>query len=197
MTKTHPPEGQEEFLAELGTLVMLWNRLEEFARLLIRLVYYEHPDKSDILTAHMGTTSLCNTLRTLSSEFATPESHDRIMHYVTYLEIIREYRNYYVHGILGYEEGGGYLQATSARSRYTLHHETITIEHLRTATRRCWRLHEYGGALFEYLEDRLRAKRKKKTLQLQLPDKPPLPERLQKPRIMFRDEQFPPRSSRG
>ncbi len=173
-------EEYADVLAQVGILVVYWNRVEEAARLLVRHFNRGDRDRSDILTAHMGTNSLCDALRTLSSAYCKSHEQEHIRHYIKLLERVREYRNYYIHGLLGYEEGMGQIQTLSARSNLILHAESVDAEDIENIAIRCLEVSRYGINLYERLRQRESARKQKKRLP-PLPDKPPLPNKLRKP----------------
>jgi hypothetical protein len=139
--------------------------------------------RSDVLTAHMGTVSLCDALRTLSAEFAPTESREHIAHFLELFERLRAYRNHYVHAIriLGGSEIEpiGLAETISAKGRLMLHQETVTLDDLLSLSANLAQARSYASSIIFRL---WRAgKDPDAALQSPWPQKPPLLDKLQKP----------------
>jgi hypothetical protein len=136
MRITSDPKTRE-LLAKLGEIAVQWNDLEAITQtMLANLV------KGDaaiiILTAHMGSVSLLDALRTLSNEYGSEHIQSHVSHFLDFFEILRGYRNYYVHSIqaTGYDLDGsplGHAFSYSARRRLITHVETIALSQLERA----------------------------------------------------------------
>jgi hypothetical protein len=175
----------EIFLARLGRLIVRWNYVESMIRLLLGTLCRDRPT-AEILTAHMGSASLCGALQTIGNEFADEHLREHIVHAVAYFDRVREYRNYYAHGIIGAVGGGrGLIQTTSARARMKLHQEIVSNDTLDVAIGYCETLNTYlnhliSSQVFRGKDEHLAAKEFRT-----LPQKPRLPKRLQKPALFL------------
>lgn len=172
-------EDTSELFRRLGQLVMFWNRAEETTRLLIRDIATGEPHDIDTLTAHMGSIGLCDALRTLSNDTADTKLNSCINHFIKYFEIMREYRNYYVHSLVGIEGGEGVLMSISARSNLSLHTESVLSIDVADAAHKCFQLQNFGAAIHDHIIN--------KSENLPSLDKLVLPVRLEKPRTPIRD----------
>lgn len=185
-----------ELLTKLGLLVVEWNRLESCAQLMVYALAGAD-ERIDILTAHMGTVSLSDALRTLAAECGPPKAKPHIDHFLALFERIRDYRNYYVHGLrlLVSDKDGrpvAMSQSQSAKARLVIHEGTITDSELQTCIDHIEATLQYAGHIFTLLwgaDKVVGAKLGASFLQ-----KPPLPDKLQKPRRFRQDGKPQPRS---
>lgn len=185
-----------ELLTKLGLLVVEWNRLEACAQLMVYGLAGAD-ERVDILTAHMGTVSLTDALRTLSTECGPAKAKPHIEHFLALFDRIREYRNHYVHGlrILASDKDGNPVamsESQSAKARLVLHQATIAENELQACIDHIDATLQYAGHILTLLwgaDKVVGAKLGASFLQ-----KPPLPDRLQKPRL-FRLDAKPRRRS--
>jgi len=199
---TPDSEAANQLHAAVGEMVLAWNGAEMTLTFILNTLCRElsGPPSADsmfipgILTAHMGNVALANALRTISAEFAEPVLQEHLNHFIEITDRIREYRNYYVHGIsdLSVSETDGvvgHLQSDQARGRIVRNLEFVTIPKLRKTTENCLVAKQYGTRILNHIFTR------KEHISLNpvpLPpltsqDKPPLPDRLLKPRLFLRD----------
>lgn len=196
MLPSPPHPKQKELLSLLGELLVRWNEIEEMIRLLItRLARGSETAIVEILTAHAGSVSLCNALRTLNNEFAPADLRDHVDHMVTFFERTRDYRNYYAHSLIGVSSNGtGFVQSRSAKSRLVMHQHLIGDRQLKEAIGFCVTLHEYLSAIvahFMYRRNKFSVLKPPRALS----EKPPWPDRLEKPRLYLLDTLPPPPAS--
>ncbi|NKM59274.1 hypothetical protein GFL21_33195 [Rhizobium anhuiense] len=194
-----PTEAEKEFLAKIGEILLDWNVLEAT----IELITYRLAgggNHIDVLTAHLGNVAMTDALKTLANEFGPEDLRDDILHTADLFDRLREYRNYYVHGIRLLAHKGdtsgpivGLSQSTTAKSRLRLHQAMIGIEDLQkldadlvTAKRfadwivgKLWGVEELPGV----------------AQPSQPPEKPPLPDRLKKPVLFLLDVSRSPQAS--
>ncbi|MBZ9861456.1 hypothetical protein [Mesorhizobium sp. CA12] len=190
MTETY--ERHVGLLVRLGLLVVKWNRLEANAQLMLYGLG-GGGETIEALTANMGTVALTDGLRTLGAEFAPEMAKEHITHYLDLFDRIRAYRNHYVHGVrimeLRDEKPVGLSQSVSAKSRLVFHQTTITEDDLQETINHINAANVYGTDITATIwmggkpDKSLLAARGASFLQ-----KPPLPDKLQKPRLFLLDE---------
>lgn len=189
--------AQLHFLSRLGLMLVYWNQVESSMKRFINF-FVGDGWPSTILVAHMGSSSLCDAIRTLSNQYAADDQKEHLTHLVTFFEILREYRNYYAHTVENvYPNGQANLHSWSARSTLIMHDEIIAADNIDVFLEDCKTLSRYATSLQlnhfkstklgEAMPDELTA----------LPDKPKLPDRLAKNRQLIQPSPPPPRSSRG
>ncbi len=171
-------------------MLVKWNHVESLMRFLV-VWLYGLGDKGDILTAHMGNTTLADALTTLTTEFGDETLKPHILHFVAYVDRVRAYRNYYAHGItiVGFIDTGepvGALQQMQARGQLTLSQEQITVAKIQAVTEMCQVASRYGSAISAHIM-RDQDFPIPQTLRLSLQDKPQLPAQLTKPRLNLRE----------
>lgn len=186
-----PVHDETAFYAALGEMLIKWNHAESLLRFMV-VWLYELGDKGDILTAHMGSRTLSDAMNTLAEEYSDDILRLHLKHFVSYLDTLRGYRNYYAHGIaiVGFNEKGepvGTLQETQARGSLTLTQELVSIEKIEAVTVMCQTAAAYGSAIISEMIHR----KKLSTAYLGPPlasrQKPPLPDQLKKPRTSLRE----------
>ena len=91
-----PPERYEPILIEVGRLVFNWNSIENTTRELLNNFVSGGP-KVEILTQHMGSQSQIEALK-LIARSKSEEEKKAIHHAANLYEILRSYRNFFVHG---------------------------------------------------------------------------------------------------
>src|SRR4051812_26721490 len=126
-----PPASHEPILAKIGTLLLEWNSAERAMRSLITAMF-ERSHASLVLTAEMDNRELCNALNSVAQEFMEEDERICTAHLVKYIERVREYRNYYVHGFstIGVKDGkpAAILTTWSAKSRLAVHQYWFNAE---------------------------------------------------------------------
>lgn len=183
---------KEDFLGVLGILVVEWNHAESLLNTLLSFLS-GGGTRVAILTAHMNTVAVCQALRTLANEkLADDDVAPHVLHYTDYFDRLREYRNYYIHGIkaVGFSEGEavGIAETVTARERWTLHQLTLSVHDLRQSVELIIDLVRYGSKIMSHLmwthNNSLPIPEQHRSLS----EKPPLPEKLQKPRLFLLDQ---------
>jgi hypothetical protein len=189
------PEREIHFLARLGEMLLAWNSVEGWMRGILSW-QLGRGDKMQALTAHMSNVALTETLRTFAADFSNDVVGPHIAHACEYFDRLREYRNYYAHSALlmwpDNVEARAYLHQATAKGRFALHQTFIRIGDVEALIARCQTLHAYASALVTIGPDGVaRAPEQQPTLL----EKPPLPDRLKKPRLLPRAQVPPPQSS--
>ncbi len=185
-----PKRSEAEIYTALGEMLVKWNHVESLMRFLV-VWMYGLGDKGDILTVHMGNTTLADALTTLTTEFGDETLKPHILHFVAYVDRVRAYRNYYAHGIaiVGFIDTGepvGALQQMQARGQLILSQEQITVAKIQAVTEMCQVASRYGSAISAHVM-RDQDFQIPQTLLLSLQDKPQLPAQLTKPRLNLRE----------
>lgn len=193
-----PERSEVEIYAVLGEMLIKWNHAEGIVRMLI-VWFYGLGDEGDILTAHMGSRGLDDALNTLAEELTDEPYKSHLKHFVTYLDTVRAYRNYYAHSIsiVGFTEGGdpvGVLQQTQARGKYLLAQEQVTVEKIRSVITMCQTASRYGAAIVNEVI-RQAGVRLPGVQPLASLEKPPVPAQLKKPQMRLKAQLRPPEAS--
>jgi hypothetical protein len=187
----------QEFLAALGGMVVAWNRVEQSAQIMA-VGLMGGGDKPDAVISNLGNVALREAIETLANEFAPADTAAHILHFTKCFDALREHRNWLVHSVLllGTNDAGvvGVQQALSARQRIVLHQGTVTREEITKRTKQIEELDRYGGHIIAHLWG-LPQEVLPQGLPLSLREKPPLPDRLQKPRQFRPDAKRPPGST--
>lgn len=119
-------------LAKFGHLITVWNDTEYQLR--SSLLMMEDPGSfqtnatAEILAAHLGSVQLIQSAKTFANEMLDGAMRDCMLEALLQLDLLRDYRNYYVHGFraVGWRQDGtpiGQLLTISARGRLTQHDE--------------------------------------------------------------------------
>jgi hypothetical protein len=212
-----PTTDYAVLLHEMGRLVLTWNDLDWTIRNIIFFLAMDDAVSVMILTADMNTAAALNALRALAAERDALEARnvqspqaikvfgrrevqpilDNVKHFIEYTDRLREYRNFYVHGIRSPQEDKGiWARTISARGRYSMHEQPVTVADLRSLSDRIAHCIGYGirlshalAAAYSYLHFSNSAAEPPTW-----PEKPPLPDRLVKNRqvLLGRQDQPPP-----
>jgi hypothetical protein len=98
-----PPTEWDAHLAMMGRIVFQFNQIEDYhRRTLIHVV--GKSVEVEILTAHLGSNTINDALRTIANEILKNPEKDRVNHNIKVFERVREYRNYFVHGMIGLKQ---------------------------------------------------------------------------------------------
>jgi hypothetical protein len=188
----------ESYLISLGRLVLQYNEAEtRLRRLLVSAFEPISPRDvmlAQIMTVELGNVGLTQALQSYANDLAPLTIREHILHAGTYFDRIREYRNFYVHGVtsvMGRQENPiGLFHTRTAKGSLKDHKGFVSKADLDQLTAHC----ETAGAFTNAVSNRLSFVRGDWFGDLPeppLPDKPPLPDRLQKPAQHWR-EYFPP-----
>ncbi|MET3892063.1 hypothetical protein ABIE41_003139 [Bosea sp. OAE506] len=123
------PQAHQDFLTDLAYVLVRWNNYEAMLSLILYSIIGGGP-KADVLISEMGSTAMINAINTYAADFTDPPLSDHLLHSTKYFERMREYRNYYIHGIKhiggnGSLEAGGHIQTNSAKSRFVMHEQLV------------------------------------------------------------------------
>lgn len=130
--------SKSDFLAAFGEVIMEWNQAEARARRFLFELIGGHDASSYILLAHLGNVSLTDAISAYK-EIRSPELVEHIGHYCTYFDRLREYRNYYVHGLMlvspdwstGVPNFCGEIEQITAKGRLAQTDDKVTAEDLK------------------------------------------------------------------
>ena len=184
MAKTYVKH--KSLLAKLGLLVVKWNQFETLTQTVLEALI-GGGEKTYILTAHMGNVSLCDAIRTMGNEFAPDEAKTHLTHLLDLFERLREYRNYYVHGISDLTEASdglpiGVAQSLSAKARLVLHQGRVDEADLDAMVKRLREANQYVTHVIILLWE-MNDKALLKALGASFLRKPPLPDLLRRNRL--------------
>jgi len=134
MTDTNQSGHRNDVIAlNLGRLAIDWNRLELLTKWMLHGLAGPN-EQTAILTAHMGSVTLTDALRTMAAEFGDKKIQPHIEHFLEALGRLRAYRNHYIHGIfeiVNLESGPvGYSETLSAKARLVSHKDLVEATHL-------------------------------------------------------------------
>jgi hypothetical protein len=179
MTRAYSDGTNAALCAGLGEVVIRWNSIENVLALIIS--HFAPTHEAAVLTAHMGSTSLCDALRTFAIDRTTEPKRGVIVHFIDFFERMREYRNFYVHGAAYAKDGHIVLSTSSARNGYYLHEAPVDTEDFKALNDTLLQLFLFGAQIAMHLAHE-RNPPPHPMPRVALPDKLPLPDRLQKPR---------------
>lgn len=91
------PEA-EPLYSKLGKMIVEWNKIESHTRFILRLLA-GGGHTSDVLTANLGTAALSEAIKTFADLENDNTLKKWLLHYAEHFSRIREYRNFYCHGI--------------------------------------------------------------------------------------------------
>ena len=193
------PDARTFRHAKIGEIIVAWNSVEYLARNMLSHIAGGGPSAL-ALTANLGNVAVKEGLDVLANEILTGSFQDHVFHFGKMFDCLREHRNWTVHGVIAIAKNSsgetiGISQMESARSRLVLHQKHTTIDELEELLSHIKALNLYGGNIL-FSED-LTGIPQISAPRLSLLEKPPLPDRLQKPRLFLRDVKHPPESSPG
>lgn len=184
----------------MGQLVVIYNAAEERIRTLLTNLVADFDNimniQARIMVSELGAVGLENALNAIAGDLLPKTQREAVQHLVKLYERVRGYRNFYVHGII--QVGGptletptvrGHVVTYSAKGALTEHMTMIGLDDIHEAVDQAQVLGNYARDVTQYLRDD--AKPVPAFSPAPLPDKPPLPPRLEKPLLRLR-ERFPP-----
>jgi hypothetical protein len=224
--ETASPHDETDLMIQIGRLVLTWNDLDEWIRHLILLISIDAPLVVSVLTADMNTSAALNALRALTVEqdasgirhyrrmkakanLLPPETREpepfapHILHFIEYVDRLREYRNFYLHGISNPKPNSGFeARGRTARGRLSEFRKPITSTDIATLTNEIEKCIAYGEAIFRAIDQshpfaRYASLSGGDFVLPTWPEKSPLPDRLVKTRLILLDERDPPQSSQA
>ena len=120
MTYTSPTE----MYALVGRMIADWNSLEADMVEMIAVVSGA-AETTNILTAHMGSQGICNSLKALAIGRLPKDVADHVLHAVDVFEQLRSYRNQFVHAITAVISDGPEAAAMTHGRRVTARGEVL------------------------------------------------------------------------
>ena len=186
-------QNVHNMIYHIGDFVVLWNTCEGALRHL--LAHLSGGGVSyDILAAHMNPNALLHAVRTFGNDVVEAPFDDHIGHAAEYFDRLRAYRNYYVHGIhsISADAGGdavGLANELSARGRLVLHPKEIRIGELLDVMRKMAIFRNYVYHLINFYQW-TRDNTFHTYAEFKVPpEKPPMPPKLEKPKLYPLDEE--------
>jgi hypothetical protein len=178
-------EDLSAFHAAIGALVISWNRAESILKVLLIALCGASP-KTWILTAELGNVGLENALKSASADLAPEELKDHIDHAIEWFSRLREFRNYYVHGIgrigIVNDEMVAFLGQISAKTALAWHEEYLTVSRITMLDGQVADFISFASGIELRLYAALKVATRRKQPLPPLPQMPPLPDRMVKPR---------------
>jgi hypothetical protein len=201
-----------ELFTQLGRLVVAWNWLEQVMRDILYTLSIRDRLTTAILTVDMNATALMRALGTLATEHDTVETIVRkkrerspdsftkylgetlgkkepqpvfphVSHFILYCDRLREFRNFYVHGILTPSDNGEAIAATTtARGKLSFYNETISSADLEALTIEIAACSAYGAKVAAAIAQARAYEQKKDAAPPTWPEKPPLPDSMERHR---------------
>jgi hypothetical protein len=199
----------------VGKLVARWNDLEWGLRYILFAISYDRLTAA-ILTADAQAVNLMNAVRIMASERDITTSRinvglseaaqkegirvkliepisPHVHHLLDCIDRLREFRNFYVHGITtprGKAKPFS-VHGITARVRLAMYHQVITKDDLTNLIKQTDEIFRYAEGVYKAILANASAKLNERPT---WPKKPPLPDRLVKPRLNLQDELPPPQS---
>ncbi len=174
--------------ASLGELIVRWNDVETNLHLLVHA--FAPSSEAAVLMTHMGTTALCDALRTFALKHTEEPKRGTLLHFIEFFERMREYRNFVVHGI-GHHGDKLAIRTFSARAGHYVHEASASEKECDNINERLETLFMFGAGLILHLAGERQPISAPPKLRLGLPEKPQLPDRLKKPRRSLKREAAP------
>jgi hypothetical protein len=187
-------ERLRPFFATLGEVVVEWNRAEEILKMILVALCGANP-KTWILTAELGNVGLENAVKSATADLAPDEFKDHIDHTVKWFSRLREFRNYYIHGVqrvtMGDGENIGLIGQVSAKTALTWHQEALSLNRLQELLAKIREFIAFASTVELHLDVTIK-KESRVLLQLPpLPQMPPLPDILVKPHRYLQGDEHP------
>lgn len=178
----------ERFYAALGEMIVRWNQAEsEMKALLLNLVGLD-TKAAWILVTELGSVSLEQALKSVAQDLAPPHLQSHIRGLVDWFSRLREYRNYYAHGIQTQVVGGGQgiLAQVTAKNGLIYHGGTVSSNELEAITLKIIDFTAFAKHVGHHAFAAIHSSEDPDSPPPRsLEEMPPLPDRLQKPRRAF------------
>jgi hypothetical protein len=183
-----PPVEWEPILCEIGRIVFNWNTLENTTvRILNTLIGGE--EKAAIATTHMSLNAQIDAIKTLANEYLDDEELDHILHLLLVFDRFRERRNFFVHSlsVIGFSslnppQYQATMESYSARGRFKRHQMKVDVNILSAEAKHMYRATHYFALVHNHFS------MPDNPSYINLPEKFPLPERMEKPVALVRAE---------
>jgi hypothetical protein len=163
------------FLIAVGQLVVDWNFAEGWLRQLLVTLTQLDRETAQILTAELGAIGLENALSAFATHRLPDEEGAAVRHALKMYELLRAYRNYYIHNIAFDAGSFGVTAEVSAKGKVKANSDRLEPETLKAVSDQCAVL----GGYIHLIHERISRLGQHGALP-PLPDKPPLPEKLAK-----------------
>ena len=128
-----------------------WNGVEHTARSLL-MWQCNHPNVA-ALTSEMTSTAMRDALLAIAKVIPREEVSEHLQHFAKALDLAREHRNYYAHGVKAVvfmpelQKHVGVVQHYTARQNLAEDFDIATAENLATIAKHCFELSAYGLAI--------------------------------------------------
>jgi len=190
-----PKEHIAPFYTAIGEVVVKWNDAENVTKAVLIELCGSNP-KTWILTAELGNVGLENALRTAAADVAPIHLRDHIDHAIEWFSRLREKRNYYVQGVRRITTDRrnapiGIIKQISAKSALVFHDELLSIDDLLDLIEQVHEFLIFALAINIHLHEMLVQERSHGPPPSPLPQMPPLPDRLVKPRRYLQGDKHP------
>jgi hypothetical protein len=111
-----------------------------------------------------------------------------VNHLIDITDRLREYRNYYVHGINRPVQGSGFrVRSQTSRNKFVIFEQPITVADFGPLTAQIKRAIDYGIRVYEGIASAHSHLRERSAGPPTWPEKPPLPDKLKKRPRSLRD----------
>lgn len=164
-----------EFMFVFGNFIVVWNHVEIAARnILVRLTGGNLA--ATVISYQVGNVSLTDAMR-VSSDWH-PEIKDHLIHFATNMDVIRAYRNYYVHNLIGMGNDTssgdvvGIVMALETKGKYRLTEKALRVPDLERISALADDLRKYGIALEDVLKSDDLGERLRLSSSLEKPTRP-------------------------
>jgi hypothetical protein len=198
----------KKFLAQLGRVVAHWNDLE----LTTKVILFTATDALYMVAvaARLNITTLSDVLRTIANEHDDEEGYiaktiewprgselrrrslapiaPHVHHFLDYIDRLREYRNYCIHGIGSPNPKGEYRAFTiTSKWQVKLHGRDISLREITLLADEVEKCQRYGEAIAEAVRQNKDYVLFQTNKRATWPRKPPLPNKLLKDGLALQD----------
>ena len=170
-----------QYTSALGEFIMAWNHAENTVRWLLMALSGSTSIASHILTAELGSRGLTDGLKAFSPTLEPP-IRETVLLVVELYDRLREYRNYYAHGIMtvAVRDGvtlTGWATMASAKGKLGYAEDFVTLAQIMARLEDSRRLSDGARAIIAAVDPGARLE-----VPLPLPSREtlPLPDRLKK-----------------
>lgn len=175
------------FLADFGGMIVAWNKVEYWGR---QMVHWQCGGQSNVLTAEMSSVSLRDAISAYAHlvSISNAEISAHLDHFSSYFDRLREYRNYYAHGLfevfppMGPREANGFVTKTVSRGKLAFDSAIITSKELNFVSNHCVTLANYASGIQCAFIHPGGGRDAALRVWPSWPEKPPLPDKLTKNR---------------
>ena len=188
-------EGAVSYYASLGAAVVAWNQAEDLLRQMLIALCGASP-QTWILTAELGPIPLQNALQSGATDIAPLRLKPLIGHCIEWFDRLRMYRNYYIHSIINVDlhhsgEFVGDASQTTAKRRLAIHQEFIFEDDYLQFRQQVNEFLNFSTDVFVHVASHPLTEYPGGAPFPPLPEMPPLPAKLEKPRQNFTSDSSP------